>query len=378
MPNPFVYEQPVAPEDLIDRDSEADELRQRTWEGRNSRLEAPRRYGKTSLLRRHLRDAENDGLVGLYVDFFGVLTVHDVSERIERAYREQLPRDLGAWFAGLLRTFRPVLRAGGGPIPASAEVAVGPAGDGSLLERLEIPRRLQEKHGKRGLVVFDEFQDVLRARAEIDAVIRSVIQHHGDAVSYVFSGSQPGMMRELFSNRRRAFFGQAGLVMLDVLAADDLAPYVAERFKAGNRDPGEALEPLLDLAAGHPQRAMMLAHHVFARTGPGEHADTDTWSEALDVVGAELQGEFEATWAGLSVREQRLVTAIADNRSPLFSRDSQATYGIPKTGSFRSAIEALRDSGETVPAETPTKWRLVDPLLALWVRNGRSWPFSPR
>jgi len=226
--------------------------------------------------------------------------------------------------------------------------------------------------------VFDEFQDVLRARTEIDAVIRSVIQHHGDAVSYVFSGSQPGMMRELFSNRRRAFFGQAGLVMLDVLAADDLAPYVAERFKAGNRDPGEALEPLLDLAAGHPQRAMMLAHHVFARTGPGEHADTDTWSEALDVVGAELQGEFEATWAGLSVREQRLVTAIADNRSPLFSRDSQATYGIPKTGSFRSAIEALRDSGETVPAETPTKWRLVDPLLALWVRNGRSWPFSPR
>src|SRR5215217_5888517 len=136
MSNPFVYEQPVAPEDLIDRESEADELRRRTWEGRNSRLEAPRRYGKTSLLRRLLRDAENDGLVGVYVDFFGVLTVDHVSERIDRAYREQLPRDLRGWFAGLVRTFRPVLRAGGGPIPASADVEVHSAGDGSLLERL--------------------------------------------------------------------------------------------------------------------------------------------------------------------------------------------------------------------------------------------------
>jgi hypothetical protein len=88
-----------------------------------------------------------------------------------------------------------VLRADGGPIPASAEVAVGPAGEGSLLERLDIPRRLHAKHGTRSLVVFDEFQDVLPARGQIDAAIRSVIQHHGDAASYVFSGSHPGMMR---------------------------------------------------------------------------------------------------------------------------------------------------------------------------------------
>jgi uncharacterized protein len=282
-----------------------------------------------------------------------------------------------AWFAGLARTFRPVLRAGGGPIPASAEVAVGPAGEGSLFERLDIPRRLPAKHGTRSLVVFDEFQDVLRARGQIDAAIRSVIQHHGDAASYVFSGSHPGMMRELFSDRRRAFYGQAGLVALDVLAADELSSYLSKHFQAGDRDPGEALEPLLSLADGHPQRAMMLAHHLYAETRRGEQADTDTWSRTLDAVGAELQGEFEATWARLSAREKRLVTAIAGNRTSLFSRESQATYGIAKTGSYRNAIEPLRDAGEIVAADTPTKWRLVDPLFSLWVRNGRAWPVSP-
>jgi uncharacterized protein len=372
--NPFTYEQPVSPENLVDRDEEAEELLRRAAEGRNSRLEAPRRYGKTSLLRRLLRDAEGKELVGVYVDFFGVLTLDDVSERIERAYREQLPRGLRAWFAGLVQTFRPVVRAGGGPIPASAEVAIGAAGEGSLLERLDIPRRLHAKHGTRCIVVFDEFQDVLRTRQQVDAVIRSVIQHHGDASSYVFSGSHPGMMRELFSDRRRAFYGQASLVALDTLAADDLAAYLSERFQKGDRDPGEALEPLLSLAAGHPQRAMMLAHHLWAQTDRGTQADTDTWSSTLAAVGGELQGEFAATWARLNAREQRLVTAIADNRTSLFSRQSQATYGIAKTGAYRNSIEELRDTGEIVDADTPTKWRLVDPLLALWVRSDRSWP----
>jgi hypothetical protein len=83
----------------------------------------------------------------------------------------------------------------------------------------------------------------------------------------------------------------------------------------------------------------MLAHRLYAETGRGGQADTDTWSRTLDAVGAELQGEFEATWARLSAREKRLATAIANNRTSLFSQESQAAYGIAKTGSYRNAIE---------------------------------------
>jgi hypothetical protein len=123
---------------------------------------------------------------------------------------------------------------------------------------------------------------------------------------------------------------------------------------------------------------MMLAHHLWAQTDRGKRADTDTWSRTLSAVGGELQGEFEATWGRLTAREQRLVTAIADNRASLFSRETRAAYGIAKTGSYRGAIEALRDSGEIVEAATPTKWRLVDPLFSLWVRSGRAWPVGPQ
>ena len=51
---------------------------------------APRRFGKTSLLKRVIGDAQAHGLTAVYVDFFGVLTLADVAARIEAAYAEAL------------------------------------------------------------------------------------------------------------------------------------------------------------------------------------------------------------------------------------------------------------------------------------------------
>ena len=90
MSSPFIYEDPLEPpEVLADRIGELALLRDRVAETRNSRLEGPRRYGKTSLLKAALAVADRDGFVPIYVNFLGVLTPADVAERIERAYREQ-------------------------------------------------------------------------------------------------------------------------------------------------------------------------------------------------------------------------------------------------------------------------------------------------
>ena len=54
--------------------------------GHYVRLVAPRKYGKTSLLGRVLRDGErSEGLAPILVDLYGVLSIADVTVRIERA-----------------------------------------------------------------------------------------------------------------------------------------------------------------------------------------------------------------------------------------------------------------------------------------------------
>jgi hypothetical protein len=368
--NPFRYSEPLPVDELIDRDAEATVLLQRAGEGNNSRLVAPRRFGKTSLLRRALHDAERAGWAAVYVDFFGVLTLTDIAERIERAYAEQLPGRLASWFSGVRRMLRPTLRAGGGPVPGAVEVTVDAQAEPPLLDRLALPRRLHERHGQRTLVVFDEFQDVLAAQDRADALIRSEIQHHGDAASYVFSGSHLGMMGELFADRRRAFYGQASPVELASLPADEVAEHIAERFERTGRSAGAALDPLLALADGHPQRTMLLAHAVWERTPSGGAADEQTWSAAEDAVAREVHDELRAIWTSLKPSQRRALVAIAENAQRLYASDRR--HGGSRGGAVRGAVRALEDRGEIVRGETPTGYRVTDPLLARWVRAGRS------
>src|ERR671919_938446 len=89
--NPFVYSRPIAPDEVIDRDDETRRLLEWAVGGHYVRLYAPRKYGKTSLLGRVLRDGEkHEGLVPILVDLYGVLSIADVTVRVERSYARQL------------------------------------------------------------------------------------------------------------------------------------------------------------------------------------------------------------------------------------------------------------------------------------------------
>ena len=59
--------------------------------GHYVRMYAPRKYGKTSLLRRALRDGEErEGLIPILVDLYRISSIADVAIRFERAYSRQL------------------------------------------------------------------------------------------------------------------------------------------------------------------------------------------------------------------------------------------------------------------------------------------------
>jgi hypothetical protein len=371
--SPFIYEDPLEPpEVLADRISELALLRDRIGETRNSRLEGPRRYGKTSLLKAALAAADKDGFVPIYVNFLGVLTAADVAERIERAYREQLEGQLKRWFAGAVSTLRPRVKAtpGGVGVELSPERQIP-----ELLDRLALPRRLQERHGRQCAIAFDEFQDVVRVGDALAGTIRSELEQHGNVAAYVFSGSHPGLMRDLFSDRRHAFFAQAKPIDLPPLGTDDLAEYIGSRFESSRRDPGEALEPLLATAEGHPQRAMLLAHHLYENTKPTATATSEEWTRTFASATHDANPEVQAAWDSWNNSERRLMAVISQRTTPLQGRVARERYGVSKTGSNHNTIERLYRDGHVVADEnTTTGWRIVDPLLELWLANDRSWP----
>lgn len=238
---------------------------------------------------------------------------------------------------------------------------------GALEDRLAILAELQQRLGSPVVVVLDDFQSVLGAASGLDAVIRSEIQHHSD-VGYVFAGSHVGMMRALFADRARPFYAQAPPVALGPLAPEPLGEYIAVRFERQRRGCERVLGSLLDVAQGHPQRAMMLAAHLFARTPAGEVADETIFEDALAGALREADGELRGRWDALSVSQRRALAAVADDQQP-FSSAAASRHGTSK-GATGKALKALADAGDIVESpEGRPGWRVVDPLLREWLRR---------
>lgn len=371
--NPFVIDSPAPPDELIDRDEELGTLLALAEGAHNARLSAPRRYGKTTLLERLRVEAGNVGMATVYVDCFGVLSLAELASRIDTAYRDGLTGPLRSWLTVVRRHWRVRLRAGLPGTGGELESISPPEAQTLLDDLLDLPLRIHERSGRGTLVAFDEFQDVLAASDRADAAIRARIQHHGPAAAYVFAGSHPGLMEELFSTRERPLYGQARPIRLGPLDDEALAGYIGVRFSDTGRDVGVALEPLLDMARGHPQRAMLLAHHLWEATAPGSDADLGTWERAVSATFDELQEGFERTWERLSVNERRTLTAIAwvgpwGGGSSFLAADTLRRFQLKKS-TARSVSLELQRRGDVISGSDGLS--LVDPLLEAWIASSR-------
>jgi hypothetical protein len=362
--NPFRFSGPLAPEEMIDRDGEADDLLALA-NGRHSfRLVGPRRYGKTTLLRRVLESAEREQMATVLVDLQDVLSIAEIVVRIERGY-ERLKGPIRRRVENVLRSWNIGLSLGGGGFTATLQRNPNVDAESVLLRLLELPESLFERDGTTSLIAFDEIQDVL-AVTGADGKIRSVIQHQADAATYAFAGSAPGVMQQLFADPKRPLLDQAVPRNLDPLPLDEVGDYVAGRFGRTGRDPGPALPPLLEFTRGHPQRSMMFAHYLWERTPRTVTADEGTWLSALDDAARDSAPLMRAIWRALTNNERRVARALAATTTPLYSEETAAAVGIKRT-SIRKALESLVANADVIyQGDRP---RLTDPMFELWLQS---------
>jgi DNA polymerase III delta prime subunit len=383
MARAFPFETPITSDELIDRRDELHQLHLAAVDGAHVRVAGPRRYGKTSLLLAHARHLEQGNWRTVHVDFYGVTTLGEVCARIANAYARLDDARVKSHLEGLSSRLGVTLSTSGVGLTIGPR-QVSPSYDATLLaaaELLDLPLRLYERDRRPTLVVFDEFQDLLSAGATLDGLLRSHVQYHGDAATYIYAGSQPSFMRRLFTDRERPLYGQAEPLELSPLPIEEVLPELAARFAALDEDPGDALAPLMVAASGHPQRIMLFAHllhrELTMRTTGGttlpDTPDLDGLALADAIVDLALRQTSEAhhaIWDALSSGKKAVLAAMADNIRPTGSRATERS-GLSRA-TLQSALRELGHDGQHIARnqDGPTAagyWRFVDPLFALWV-----------
>lgn len=355
--SPFPYQGPLRPEQVHGRDGLVADLVSRVAQRQVTALFGPRRYGKTSLLRR--LGANLAQVATVWVDLYEVMSLADVAARFDQA--------LAACEGPFATVARPLAASLSLDLGLVSVQLTGPARSrpdpvlalGALLEVLVKTAQRQPT-----LLVVDEFSSVGRVNGAA-GTLGAALQHHHSSIGTVFAGSHPSTMKALFTSRPEPFYCQADLVELGPLTPEAVEQLVLAGFAATGRRAGPVPQLVCSFARGHPQRTMQLADACWRRTPPGGAAGPAVWADALQDVRQGTAQDLERLYSGFEWGERAVLRAVA--RSGSIYGAEAGLLGL-STGTATHARRTLLDSGD-LRAVAGGGLAVVDPLLADWARG---------
>jgi hypothetical protein len=356
--SPFPYQGPLAPDRVTGREALTVDLSQRLTDRRVTALLGPRRFGKTSVLRRVATDLAEVGPETVWVDLYELSSMADLAAAVDRGLA-----DSPAATARLLHDVAGSLSVRLGVLAMELSRGRRDRPDPVLALR-SLLRILVRTAQRRDLIlILDEFSGIAGVKGGA-GLLRTELQHHYQDLGIVFAGSQPSTMRTLFGDRTQPFFAQADLVEIGPLSDAAMRDIVESGFATTGRSPANLTDSLIALADGHPQRSMQLADALWRHTPEGHVADETTWAQALAEVRATVDGGCERLYAMLNAGQQRTLRVVAGGGS-IYGTAADALDLAP--GTAQAATDTLLGDGDL--ARCDGRLVVVDPLLADWLRR---------
>jgi len=320
----------VGAEDLVGREHVLKELFERVYtQGNSVVLSAPRQTGKTSVVAELVRRVRKAKGMAVSVDCSTATSADDLAELIAaKTYDEASGlRNAFARLGDLVRNVSvPTL------YRTDADIALAfhspqrqmPTTQ-KLAKAFALADRIAEEKKVRTVVVYDELPTVRKLSPRVLDQLRAELQHANKQTSYIFMGSEIGMLNALFKDRRRMTFRLG--VPLDLPAPTDTewVLYIEDRFRTLGLPlaPNEA-QHLVTFTGGHPRDLMEACQHLLTL----RKLDPST-ARALEVVEEKtyvgLQRNFELIWDRIDEPKGTRLTAVRiATGQPVYGRGREA------------------------------------------------------
>ena len=373
--NPFRFGDLALDEAFTDRDSELRALEADILNGQNVVIFAPRRYGKSSLVWRAAQRLTAKKVLVAQVDLMTAATKEQFAAKLAQAIYEEIASPLYRAreratdvFRSLRITPTMTLDPVDGSVRFSFTAGYASEDVDVTLERLlQLPAELSAERKRRVCLVFDEFQEVLELDPGLPALMRAVFQAQPE-VAHVYLGSKRAMMARLFNDENEPFWRSAKLMELGVIAPDEFAPFIRDRFEATGRRVGDdALGGVLATTRGHPYATQELCYHLWEETPVKRTAGEPELSAAIGRVLRSENAHFTLIWDRASRVQRAMLQALA--AEPLrsaTSREFRRRHGLPGGSSVQRALDALV-AEELVMREAAGSYRIAEPFLAEWI-----------
>ncbi|MDR1739394.1 MAG: ATP-binding protein [Bacteroidales bacterium] len=356
--NPFKFGSTVENDFFTDRTSETRDVRSVMNSRNHLILISPRRFGKTSLVN---KAASTLNRPYIYLD---LQLVTDVSDIATQLLKKVLKIDKWEKVKHFLTNLRITPTIAINPLTNDVEVSFPTSttqNDSKDFSRLEDVLDLIEnigKKGKRPIVVFDEFQEIMSLSSHLSKQLRAVIQHHQN-VNYVFLGSMESMMIEIFERKKSPFYHFGHLMTLKKIPYNDFYEYLQTRLKKITNQNNKLSTEILEFTDSHPYYTQQLAYYTWDYLEKNKYTK-EILGEVTERIVSAHNIDYERLWNTMNSNEKKiLITLCAQKKISTLQQPTSTTY---------SGLNRLMKQGYVVKNEN---YELEDPFFNLWIINRR-------
>ena len=368
---PFVFGVAASGDNFTDRESETVRLLTNFRSGVNTVLISPRRWGKTSLVRKVCRLAQTDELKIVYLDIFSCRSDADFYDAFASAVLKQTSTKVEEWMENIrqfLSRISPKISLGADPAADfSLSLELTPKRE-DIDEILQLPEKIAEKKGCRIVVCIDEFQQIgeFKDSKTFQKRLRSVwqLQKH---VSYCLFGSKKHLMNELFERKSLPFYKFGDTVYLQKIATADWVGYIRSRFEAtGKSIPAELAEEICRRVDNHSSYVQQLAWLVWTRTG--KEATRQELEAAFQDIIDQNTPLFEKQTESLTSFQMNFLRAIIDGvHSEFTTQEVMRKYQLGSSANV-SIIKRALIKKELIEIDK-RKAVIPDPIMKVWLQR---------
>ena len=343
---PFTFGVAASGDNFTDREKETSRLLLNFKNGINTILISPRRWGKTSLVRKVCQLAESEKLRIVYLDIFSCRSEREFYNMFSEAVIKQTSSKWEEWIENaklFLSRISPKFSFGTDSMTDfSMSFDIDTKND-DVTEILNLPERIGEKKKCRIVVCIDEFQQI----AEFDDSktfqkrLRSMWQLQ-KSTSYCLFGSKKHLMNELFEEKSLPF------------------------YKFGEPISVELAERICLWVRNHSSYVQQLAWLTWIHTK--EEATEQDFNDACNDILDQNTPLFEKQTENLTAYQLNFIKAMLDGVHKGFTtQEVLQKYRLGSSANVSGIKRALTDK-ELIETEGQETF-LQDPVMEIWLKK---------
>ena len=358
MVNPFKFGTVVEEPYFTNRSDEIRFVKAVLSSANNLVLISPRRYGKTSLVLRVLKESKRPFIL---LDLQVIVSADDLAGQLLKKLFRIYPFEKVKHY---LKGFKVVPSVNINPVTNEIDVSFAPgsATYTSLDDVLGLIGDITKQKNK-PVIVFDEFQEITRIGKDLDKRLRSSMQFHKN-VNYVFLGSQESLIRDIFEKKKSPFYHFGQLMNLERIPFDEFENYLVSGFKNITKNPVIVSKEILEVTKCHPYYTQMLAFTVWELLV--EKKDTlKVVSDAVDYIIRIHDVDYERLWRTLNRTEMKVLIGLVKSENLPMSNLFVNESGVGAMSTVFSSLKNLVRKGFLV--RMVDDYVFDDVFFGLWI-----------